>query len=332
MRVSLGADAARRNVDELITGLWTFANVLGLLTDIIGERTAAAGVTVDGLLIKDSGIPEAAVTAHEAALAILMAQVTGNIPDGQVPESAVTQHEAALSILETQIPDGSIFPRLANTEIITGLYVFSHSSGILVDTIAERVAAAGVTIDGVLLIDNSVRIQNKAAAGDTAVLSSVLGDGFNRFVRLADGQMEWGSGAATRDTNLFRNTANELKTDDSFTVGASLNVGTALVVSVNLIALTADVHDVSLNGSIQQRVTADSVWTISGFVAGVDGQMIYVVNADDSANMGLRHQDANSAAANRMILPGGVSFTININEGVWLVYDGVISRWRLLTI
>jgi len=37
-------------------------------TDSIIEKTSAAGVTIDGLLIKDSGIPEAAVTAHEAAI------------------------------------------------------------------------------------------------------------------------------------------------------------------------------------------------------------------------------------------------------------------------
>ena len=40
----------------------------GIKTDVIAESTGGAGVTVDGLLIKDSGIPEAAVTAHEAAI------------------------------------------------------------------------------------------------------------------------------------------------------------------------------------------------------------------------------------------------------------------------
>lgn len=40
----------------------------GIKADVIAESTGAAGVTIDGLLIKDSGIPEAAVTAHEAAI------------------------------------------------------------------------------------------------------------------------------------------------------------------------------------------------------------------------------------------------------------------------
>lgn len=45
-----------------------------------------------------------------------------------VPEAAVTAHEAALTILETQITDGSVFPRLAGTETITGVYTFSRAN------------------------------------------------------------------------------------------------------------------------------------------------------------------------------------------------------------
>ena len=44
--------------------------------DTINENTAAAGVTVDGLLIKDAGIPEAAVTAHQAALSVTESQIS----------------------------------------------------------------------------------------------------------------------------------------------------------------------------------------------------------------------------------------------------------------
>ena len=56
MRVGPAANVARINVDETVTALWTFANALGLLTDVIGERTAAAGVTIDGVLLQDIAI------------------------------------------------------------------------------------------------------------------------------------------------------------------------------------------------------------------------------------------------------------------------------------
>jgi hypothetical protein len=50
------------------SGTATFSNAAGATTNTLTERTAASGVTVDGLLIKDGGIPEAVVTAHEAAI------------------------------------------------------------------------------------------------------------------------------------------------------------------------------------------------------------------------------------------------------------------------
>lgn len=113
-----GALLARVGADETISGLYTFSNAAGLLTDVIGERTAAAGVTVDGLLIKDGGIPQAAVTAHQAALSIATTQLTGNMPDARIVASNVTQHQASLSITWSQISSfvGSSLAQLATRD------------------------------------------------------------------------------------------------------------------------------------------------------------------------------------------------------------------------
>ncbi len=280
MRITLGTNVTRAGAAETITGLWTFANVLGLLTDIIGERTAAAGVTVDGLLIKDAGIPEAAVTAHEAALAIL----------------------------ESQIADGTILARLAAAEAITGAWTFE----------------AAITMEARLSF-------LEFALGTSSIYRArVTGDTENRLSVRADGLMNWGDGTSIVDTNLFRNAADELKTDDAFTVGAALTALGEEIVTVNDIVLTADVNNVSTGGVTCQRVTADSVWTIGGFTGGVDGRMIFVVNADDASNLGLLNEAAGSTAANRIILPGGATLTLNVQEGVWLMYDGTSSRWRVI--
>ena len=53
MRIGPSAIAARLNVAETITALWTFANALGLRTDDINERTADAGVTIEAVLFRD---------------------------------------------------------------------------------------------------------------------------------------------------------------------------------------------------------------------------------------------------------------------------------------
>ena len=52
----------------VLAGDVTIDGAKSLSVDVINEKDAAAGVTIDGVLIKDSGVPEAVVTAHEAAI------------------------------------------------------------------------------------------------------------------------------------------------------------------------------------------------------------------------------------------------------------------------
>lgn len=49
------------------------------------------------------------------------------------------------------------------------------------------------------------------------VEATLVRDPFARFQRRADGQLFWGSGSASVDTNLYRFTADSLRTDDAFT-------------------------------------------------------------------------------------------------------------------
>lgn len=136
------------DVARTVTALVTFSHASGIATNTITERTAASGVTIDGLLIKDSGIPEAAVTAHEAAL----------------------------TILESQITDSTVLARCAGTETISGLYTFSHASGISTDDIIERTSDHGVEVDGVVLKDGGVTLAaaQKIDASNTGDAEPVL--------------------------------------------------------------------------------------------------------------------------------------------------------------
>ena len=65
------------------------------------------------------------------------------------------------------------------------------------------------------------------AANDfnTAFSGGVNGDTYRRFTMRVDGLINWGPGNAATDTNLYRNAANELKTDDSLVVAGTLKVG-----------------------------------------------------------------------------------------------------------
>lgn len=74
-----------------------------------------------------------------------------------------------------------------------------------------------------------------ATAGTTTYASRVTGDASIRHLIKADGTQEWGDGS-TRDTNLYRASANLLKTDDSFQVVGQVktNASTTTQAGVNL--------------------------------------------------------------------------------------------------
>lgn len=59
------------------------------------------------------------------------------------------------------------------------------------------------------------------SAGADLFRARVTADAQARFTINADGPLEWGSGAAALDTNLYRSAANQLRTDDAFAIGAA---------------------------------------------------------------------------------------------------------------
>ena len=106
---SAGTTAVAADVNQNFTDIRTAFNNLvtganAIAADTIAEQTPTAGVTIDGVLLKDGAIavgavPEAAVTQHQTALAITAAQVTSlTFADARIAASNVTQHQAALSI------------------------------------------------------------------------------------------------------------------------------------------------------------------------------------------------------------------------------------------
>lgn len=73
-----------------------------------------------------------------------------------------------------------------------------------------------------------------SSATSDVLYSKVSGDSVGRFYVSADGAHQWGSGAATRDTNLYRSAANTLKTDDSLIVDVDLTVNGNINTADNL--------------------------------------------------------------------------------------------------
>lgn len=89
------------------------------------------------------------------------------------------------------------------------------SGSLTADTTLYRGAADVLQTDDQLL-------SQRAAVGNPALGAIVSGDTFDRYRVFADGKTEWGSGAGARDTNLYRDSANSLTTDDALTVVGEL--------------------------------------------------------------------------------------------------------------
>lgn len=103
----------------------------GLKTDTVSELTAAAGVTVDGVLLKDGGM----ILADGAAL------------------DADTINEATAAAGVTI--DGVL---LKDNSVTVG-----SAGSVVTDTISEKTAAAGVTVDNCLIKDGRAALLATAA-------------------------------------------------------------------------------------------------------------------------------------------------------------------------
>lgn len=183
------------------------------------------------------------------------------------------------------------------------------------------------------------------ATTDRAVQATVAGDANRRWVIYADGKTEWGDGTASRDVNLYRQTAGVLRTDTTFRA-LQLGVGTppagsdSITVSMSVDANTLNLTNATIGGNpnaahirmesttsgsvaITERVTGDSV---SRFLQTVDGQMNWgpgnasrdtnlyrssadVLRTDDSFHIGT------NLRLNTTSLGGGVGVAAIANAG-----------------
>jgi hypothetical protein len=111
--------------------------------------------------------------------------------------------------------------------------------------------AGSLTAGSVIKADSTYFDSERVAASQLAFRTAVTGDATSRFRINADGQFIWGDGT-TNDTNLYRSSADTLKTDDSFSVAGSLDLAGAY-------AQTTD------------PLVAGRVWNNSGVLTFSDG-------------------------------------------------------------
>jgi hypothetical protein len=121
---------------------------------------------------------------------------------------------------------------LANTETITGVKTFTASPVVpsnafpeaaitnLTSDLAARLLLAGGTMTGTIAYTGT-------AVTNLAGESQITGDTQQRYTQRLDGQMAWGTGAATSDTNLRRSGVGVLATDNNLAAVLGVQVGAA---------------------------------------------------------------------------------------------------------
>jgi hypothetical protein len=128
------------------------------------------------------------------------------------------------------------------------------------------------------------------------------GEAQDRFNIQWGGSLVWGDGSAALDTNLYRNAANELKTDDALTVAGNLTANGQQVIIQPSASLTAG------QTNIAQTITnaSSSGGTVNGY-----SQTITVSNTGSgSTTNGLNIGLADNASGSPSNIDRGINITI----------------------
>ena len=168
-------------VVKKLTVQQTFTSAVQTVTaDTINESTSAAGVTVEGVLLKDgtidlNGVADALILDAAGAV-ILDGSSAGK---ARVKISGAYDFEIAANTLTALSGSTIATNAIAETTAASGVTidgvllkdggaVFADAAVVEVDTINEATAAAGVTVDGLLIKDGIVGAL-QAITGDGAI-------------------------------------------------------------------------------------------------------------------------------------------------------------------
>ncbi len=173
-------------------------------------------------------------------------------------------------------------------------------------------------------LENTTGAGNTAAAAlietrtssSRAIQAKVFGDSISRYSLEASGQIEWGAGGVTaRDTNLYRNAASVLRTDDTF-VTTQIGVGIATpTAGVDIVTAANPATDptsaTNYQAVLRNTSTATGSTTGIGFHVssgtGVTGNITYVrQGASSFGDMTFGTTPSGGTVTERMrILSGG---------------------------
>lgn len=233
---------------------------------------------------------------------------------------------------------GTAFQIARDTGAVTVGVTSSYRGGLTVNKTTSTAMTVSHTGTG-----GTSYLATTADTTSRVVSASVSGDANQRVVIYSDGKHEWGAGSSTRDTNLYRNAADQLKTDDSFVVGARLTVGSSLnaaqfyslsdgSISASTFATSADgtasLGTVVINPfsaskrALDIRLTADTVSRLRIDESAGSGSGTITFGDGTTADVNLYRSAANKLKSDDMVIAAlglGVGNSASATVGVGIL-------------
>lgn len=252
------------NFDTIqITEGTTSANGINFGSDVTLYRSGADTLTTDDNMNILGGVLNMGVADSQAGLITLYGSATASDEGGQINLNVAADYDTSFETwsIDAYQDDLRFFRSdagVVNQMTAEGMLQLSaqgSAGGLLIggDTQIYRASANTIfTGNG----DNFNVVQTDA---NSATYSSwVSGDSVARFRVLGSGYLQWGSGSATPDVNLYRESANALRTDDQFT--ANLDITT--VQQFKLFTAGQKLLFSSTNGAYDVNLYADGANTL----------------------------------------------------------------------
>jgi hypothetical protein len=183
-------------------------------------------------------------------------------------------------------------------------------------------AASGANIG---MDANEIMARNNGATASLALNADggrvTVGQNISATTSAADGLLFGG------DVTLFRGGTNILATEDNLRLDSGRIRFASTISPAQLTANQNDWNPTNLATANVIRIQTDATpRTITGIVAGADGDELFLHNRNSATAITLSH-DATSTAANRFYCPGAVDYSLVGKATVRLIYSGADSRW-----
>lgn len=109
-----------------------------------------------------------------------------------------------------------------------------------------------------------------------------------------------------------------------------LNQGFAISTPAQITQAQTDDYNVGPNIDVVRQDVDANGRSITGFInLGVSSFVLFNINAGPTVDILVLHENASSAANNRVLCPNNATFSIPNNDSAILAYDFVNSRWRI---